>query len=69
MNGSEKPTAPVALQPVAETVAMGLATNITLPLLKWWISKEYLFIALEGFRGVVPSALASLPLSLALKYH
>ncbi|WP_372883506.1 hypothetical protein [Pyrococcus kukulkanii] len=50
-------------------MAMGLATNITLPLLKWWISKEYLFIALEGFRGVVPSALASLPLSLALKYH
>nr|4CZ9_A Chain A, NA+/H+ ANTIPORTER, PUTATIVE [Pyrococcus abyssi GE5]4CZ9_B Chain B, NA+/H+ ANTIPORTER, PUTATIVE [Pyrococcus abyssi GE5] len=40
----------------------------TLPLLKWWNFREYLFIALEGPRGVVPSALASLPLSLALKY-
>jgi len=40
-----------------------------LPILKWWGPKEYLFIALEGPRGVVPSALAALPLSLAMKYH
>ncbi|WP_297072488.1 sodium:proton antiporter [Thermococcus sp.] len=38
-------------------------------ILKWWNLKEYLFIALEGPRGVVPSALAALPLSLAMKYH
>ncbi|WP_297467807.1 sodium:proton antiporter [Thermococcus sp.] len=40
-----------------------------LPILKWWNLKEYVFIALEGPRGVVPSALAALPLSLAMKYH
>ncbi|NJE48849.1 sodium:proton antiporter [Thermococcus sp. 9N3] len=40
-----------------------------LPILKWWGPKEYLFIALEGPRGVVPSALAALPLSLAMKYQ
>jgi|GEM_PF-683823 len=40
-----------------------------LPILKWWGKREYLFIALEGPRGVVPSALAALPLSLAMKYH
>ena len=39
-----------------------------LPILKWWKPKEYLFIALEGPRGIVPSALASLPLALATKY-
>ncbi|ALM76574.1 cation:proton antiporter [Thermococcus barophilus] len=40
-----------------------------LPILPWWKPKEYLFIALEGPRGVVPSALASLPLTLGLVYH
>ncbi len=40
-----------------------------LPILRWWSAREYLFIAFEGPRGVVPSALAALPLSLALKYH
>ncbi|NJF25431.1 sodium:proton antiporter [Thermococcus sp. Bubb.Bath] len=40
-----------------------------LPILKWWNLKRYLFISLEGPRGVVPSALAAFPLSLALKYH
>jgi len=40
----------------------------TLPILRWWKPKEYLFIALEGPRGIVPSALASLPLALATKY-
>jgi len=39
-----------------------------LPILKWWRPREYLFIALEGPRGVVPSALAALPLSLARMY-
>ncbi|AEC52318.1 Na+/H+ antiporter, putative [Pyrococcus sp. NA2] len=53
-------------------VALGvmlLARPIALlPLLKWWSPREYLFIALEGPRGVVPSALASLPITLAMKY-
>ena len=40
-----------------------------LPILKWWGIKEYVFISLEGPRGVVPSALAALPLSLAMTYH
>ncbi len=40
-----------------------------LPILKWWGWKEYVFISLEGPRGVVPSALAALPLSLAMRYH
>ncbi|WP_297421041.1 cation:proton antiporter [Thermococcus sp.] len=40
-----------------------------LPILKWWGVKEYLFISFEGPRGVVPSALAALPLSLAMTYH
>jgi len=40
-----------------------------LPILKWWGRREYLFISLEGPRGVVPSALAALPLSLAMSYH
>ncbi len=45
-------------RPVAATV-----------ILKWWKPKEYLFISLEGPRGVVPSALAGLPLALAITYH
>jgi len=40
-----------------------------LPILKWHSFKEYLFISLEGPRGVVPSALASLPLALGITYH
>ncbi|WP_297476137.1 sodium:proton antiporter [Thermococcus sp.] len=40
-----------------------------LPILKWHNVKEYLFISLEGPRGVVPSALASFPLTLGLTYH
>ncbi len=47
-------------------VARPVATLIILP--KWKL-KKYLFIALEGPRGVVPSALAGLPLALGLKYH
>ena len=49
-------------------VARPLATLLIIPLGKWSF-KEYLFIALEGPRGVVPSALASLPLTLGLVYH
>ncbi len=45
-----------------------LAVLIILPL-KQWDFKQYLFIALEGPRGVVPSAMAGLPLSLGLLYH
>ncbi|WP_461862680.1 cation:proton antiporter [Thermococcus sp.] len=41
----------------------------TLPILRWWSAREYLFIALEGPRGIVPAALASLPLVLGLSYH
>ncbi|MBN2638931.1 MAG: sodium:proton antiporter [Bacteroidales bacterium] len=37
--------------------------------LKKWSFKEYLFIALEGPRGVVPAALAGVPLSLGVMYH
>ncbi|NPA75618.1 MAG: sodium:proton antiporter [Euryarchaeota archaeon] len=41
----------------------------TLVILKKWGFKKYLFISLEGPRGVVPSALASLPYSLGVRYH
>ncbi len=34
-----------------------------------WSFREYLFMSLEGPRGVVPSALAGLPLSLGLAYN
>ncbi len=34
-----------------------------------WTWGEYLFISLEGPRGVVPSALAALPLTLGLTFH
>ncbi len=43
------------------------AVLVLLPLRKWSF-KEYLFISLEGPRGVVPSALAGLPLTLGLMY-
>ncbi|NJE42373.1 sodium:proton antiporter [Thermococcus sp. GR6] len=41
----------------------------TLPILRWRSFKEYLFIALEGPRGVVPAALASFPLTLGITYN
>ncbi len=49
-------------------VARPIAGLSILPLGKWSF-KQYLFIVLEGPRGVVPSALAGLPLSLGLVYH
>ncbi len=47
-------------------VARPVATLLILPKWKW---KKTLFIALEGPRGVVPSALAGLPLALGLRYN
>ncbi|WP_276607311.1 cation:proton antiporter domain-containing protein [Thermococcus indicus] len=41
----------------------------SLPVLKWRSFKDYLFISLEGPRGVVPAALASLPLTLGITYN
>lgn len=49
-------------------VARPLAGLSILPLGRWSF-KQYLFIVLEGPRGVVPSALAGLPLALGLTYH
>ncbi len=49
-------------------IARPIAGLMLLPL-KRWSFKQYLFISLEGPRGVVPSALAGLPLSLGLMYH
>jgi NhaP-type Na+/H+ or K+/H+ antiporter len=49
-------------------VARPIAGLTILPLKKW-NAKEYLFISLEGPRGVVPSALAGLPLSLGIMYN
>ncbi len=48
-------------------IARPIAVLGILPLRRWSF-KEYLFISLEGPRGVVPSALASLPLTLGLMY-
>lgn len=48
-------------------VARPIAVLGILPLRRWSF-REYLFISLEGPRGVVPSALASLPLTLGLMY-
>ncbi len=49
-------------------IARPLAGTTLLPLGKWsW--REYLFISFEGPRGVVPAALASLPLSLGRLHH
>jgi len=49
-------------------IARPVAALPIIPVGKWsW--KEYLFMSLEGPRGVVPSALAPLPLSLGLAYH
>ena len=47
-------------------VARPIATLVILP--KWGF-KKYLFISLEGPRGVVPSALASMPLMIGIRYH
>ncbi len=41
----------------------------TLTILPKWNFRKYLFISLEGPRGVVPSALAGVPLALGLQYH
>jgi len=48
-------------------IARPIAGLTILPLKKW-NAKEYLFISFEGPRGVVPSALAGLPLSLGVMY-
>lgn len=48
--------------------ARPVAVSTLLPLNRWsW--KEYVFISLEGPRGVVPAALASLPLALGRSSH
>ncbi len=47
-------------------VARPIAALVILPK---WKFKKYLFISLEGPRGVVPSALASLPLALGMRFH
>ena len=49
-------------------VARPVAGLCVLPLRKW-IVREYLFMALEGPRGIVPSAMADLLLALGLTYH
>lgn len=49
-------------------LARPAAASVLLPLRKWSL-KEYLFISLEGPRGVVPAALASLPLALGRSSH
>ncbi len=49
-------------------VARPVATLTILPFGKWNL-KQYGFMALEGPRGVVPSALAGLPLMLGTTYH
>jgi len=49
-------------------VARPIAALPIIPVGKWSF-REYLFMSLEGPRGVVPSALAGLPLSLGLAYH
>lgn len=49
-------------------IARPVASLIILPLKKWTF-KEYLFIALEGPKGIVPAALAGVPLSMGLATH
>ncbi len=49
-------------------VARPVAGLTLLPLRKWSM-KEYLFMVFEGPRGIVPSALAGLPMALGLAYH
>ncbi len=56
---------------IALTVIFIARPIAALPIIRLgkWSFKEYLFIALEGPRGVVPSALASLPITLGLVYN
>jgi NhaP-type Na+/H+ or K+/H+ antiporter len=49
-------------------VVRPVAVSLILPLRKWNL-KQYLFISLEGPRGIVPSAMSALPLSLGMMYH
>ncbi len=46
-------------------IARPVASLIILPLKKWTF-KEYLFISLEGPKGIVPAAMAGIPLSLGM---
>ncbi len=46
-------------------IARPIASLVILPLKKWTFN-EYLFIALEGPKGVVPAAMAGVPLSIGL---
>jgi len=49
-------------------IARPIAALAIVPLKKWnW--KEYLFISLEGPRGVVPAALAAIPLNIGFMSH
>ncbi len=54
---------------IALSVILVARPIAALPILKWWSPREYLFIAFEGPRGIVPAALASLPLAIGLNYH
>lgn len=49
-------------------IARPIASLAILPLKKWTF-KEYLFISLEGPRGVVPAALAGVPLAIGFMNH
>ena len=49
-------------------IARPVASLVILPLKKWTF-REYLFIAFEGPKGIVPAALAGVPLSLGLVSH
>ena len=58
----------IAVALVVVFVARPIATLSILPLRRWSL-RQYGFMALEGPRGVVASALAGLPLALGLTYH
>ncbi len=49
-------------------IARPISGLVILPLKKWSF-KEYMFISLEGPKGVVPAAMAGLPLSLGIANH
>ncbi len=58
----------IAIALLVIIVARPIAALLIKPVGKWkW--GEYLFLSLEGPRGVVPAALASLPLTLGKTYH
>ncbi len=58
----------IAIALLVILVARPIAALLIKPVGKWkW--GEYLFLSLEGPRGVVPAALASLPLTLGATYH